>query len=87
MAASTTAAATAMGTPTERAGTRGGAFLMRAAEEPEERFGTGHVTLQVGTGEGTARALAPDHTVVPMPGLRAMAAGQQRCRPLGRSRP
>ena len=41
----------------------GDAFLMRAAAELKERFGIGHVTLQVETSEDTPCALAPDHTV------------------------
>lgn len=38
----------------------GDAFLMRVAAELKERFGIGHVTLQVETSEDTACALAPD---------------------------
>lgn len=41
----------------------GDAFLMRAAAELKERFGIGHVTLQVETSEDTACALAPDHVL------------------------
>lgn len=41
----------------------GDAFLMRVAEEVKERFGIGHVTLQIETSEDTVCALAPEHTV------------------------
>ncbi|MBK3405186.1 cation transporter [Methylorubrum populi] len=44
-------------------GPPGDAFLMRAAGEMRERFGIGHVTLQVETSEAAACALAPDHVV------------------------
>ena len=39
------------------------AFLHGVAQALRERFGIGHVTLQVETGEDTPCALAPDHTV------------------------
>ena len=38
----------------------GDAFLMRVAAELKERFGIGHVTLQIETSEDNACALAPD---------------------------
>jgi cobalt-zinc-cadmium efflux system protein len=38
-------------------------FLMGAARTLKERFGIGHVTLQVETTEASACALAPDHVV------------------------
>ncbi|AWN42574.1 cation diffusion facilitator family transporter [Methylobacterium durans] len=44
-------------------GAPGDAFLMRAAREMRERFGIGHVTLQVETSEAAACALAPEHVV------------------------
>jgi len=45
------------------AGHPGDAFLMQTAHELRDRFGIGHVTLQIETSQTTACALAPDNVV------------------------